>query len=115
MIIRIKNLKLRTIIGINDWERRERQDVIINIEMEINGIKAVKTDNIQDTIDYKAITKKIIKEVSNSHFYLLDKLSDYILKVVMEEKQVKRAVVEVDKPHALRYADSVSVLCSAER
>lgn len=115
MIVRIKNLRLRTIIGTNDWERKELQDVIINVDMELYEKKVTETDRIQDTVNYRTITKRIIKEVEQSQFFLLDKLAGHVLQIVMEEKKVKKANVEVDKPNALRFADSVSVCCSAER
>ena len=114
MIIRIKNLRLRTIIGIYDWERTELQDVIINAEIEFDGAKATSSDNIQDTIDYKTINKKIIEMVESSKFFLLEKLADTILKIIMEDKKVIKAKVEVDKPGALRFTDSVSIECSTK-
>ena len=115
MIIRIKNLRLRTIIGVKHWERRKTQDVIINVEMEFDGSKVAESDNINDTINYKTIKNRIVEEVEKSRFYLLDRLASHVLKVVMEDEKVQRATVEVDKPNALRFADSVSVSCSAER
>lgn len=115
MIIRVKNLRLRTVIGINDWERKDIQDVVINLEIEYDGTKAADSDRIEDGVNYRAITKRVIREVEESEFHLLDALANRILRVVMEEKNVHRATVEVDKPQALRFADSVSVSCSAER
>jgi len=113
MNIRIKNLKLRTIIGINDWERVEKQDVVINMEVELDRIKAMDTDRIEDTVNYKSLTKQIISEVEQSKFFLLEKLAHHILQVLLKDKKIKRATVEIDKPSALRSADSVSVCCSA--
>ncbi len=115
MIARIKNLRIRTIIGIFNWERSNKQDVVFNIELEFNGRKATKSDNIEDTVDYKTLTKRIVSEVEQSQFYLLEKLADHVLKIIMENPNVLRAIVEVDKPHALRFADSVSIICTAEK
>jgi FolB domain-containing protein len=115
MLIRIKNLTLKTIVGVNAWERRESQDVLINVEMEVDGEKAVETDSLEHTADYKKITKRIIREVERSKLYLLESLAQRILNAVMEESRVLKAKVEVDKPRALRFAESVSVVCSAER
>ena len=115
MIIHIKNLRLRTIIGIYDWERENKQDVVINIKLQFDGRKAAETDDIHETIDYKHITKQIINEVENSQYYLVEKLAESILEIIMTNKKVQKASVEVDKPHALRFADSVSITCSAER
>jgi len=115
VIIQIKNLRLRAVIGLNAWEREVQQDLIINIRMEFQGRQAAQTDDIQDTVDYKAIKRRIMAEVEKSHYHLLEALAAHTLDLVMEEKKVLKATVEVDKPHALRFADSVSVSCSAER
>ena len=108
-IIQITDLHLRTIIGINDWERREKQDILINILIEYDATKAAKSDKLQDTIDYKAITKEIIKKVEESKYKLLEKLVDMILGIVLKHPLVEMATVKVDKPQALRFARSVSV------
>ncbi|MBN2031626.1 dihydroneopterin aldolase [bacterium] len=115
MVIRIKNLRLRTIIGINDWERNEIQDVVLNVEIVFDGNRVVETGHLVDTVDYKKMKKRIIKQVENSKFYLLDKLAGHVLNIVMEDEKVVRATVEIDKPQALRFADSVSICCSGRR
>jgi len=109
MVINIKNLRLRTVIGINEWERKILQDVIINIALTFNGQKAAASDKIEDTLNYKKLTKMIISEVEKSDYYLLEKLADHILSLIMQDERVMKAVVEVDKPNALRFADSVSI------
>jgi len=115
MLIKIKDLRLRTIVGIFDWERTQKQDVVINAKIEFDGSQAAATDKIEDTVDYKAITKNVIELVESSQFFLVEKLCDEILGLIMADERVKRATVEVDKPHALRFADSVSITSSAER
>jgi D-erythro-7,8-dihydroneopterin triphosphate epimerase len=114
-IISVKNLRLRTIIGIFDYEREHKQDIVINMKILFDDSKAAATDNINDTVDYKKMTKKIIAEVEKSEFFLLEKLADFILKIIMEEEKIKTAKIKVDKPHALRYADSVSIVKIAKR
>lgn len=113
--IRITNLKLRTIIGINDWERECKQDIVINVTIDCDATKAAKSDTIEDAVDYKTLTKRIIKEVEASSFFLLEKLAKVILNIVMENSLVREAAVRVDKPLALRFADSVSVELSEKR
>ena len=113
--IKIKNLKLRTIIGINSWERDNKQDVIINVALDFDATRAAKSDKLTDTIDYKTITKQIIKEVETSRFFLLEKLTEKVLNIVLANKKVKAATVEIDKPQALRFSDSVSVTLSKKR
>ena len=113
--ITIENLRLRTIIGINDWERGTRQDVVINVELELAAGTVFTRDAIDETVDYKQLNKRIIEEVERSSFFLIEKLGDHLLMVVMEDRRVRRARVRVAKPGALRFTDSVSVECSAER
>jgi len=107
--IRITDLRLRTIIGTYDWERETKQEVVVNIVIDFDASKASVSDDLKDTLDYKAITEKIIKDMETSSFFLLEKLGRSILDIVMENVLVSEASVRVDKPNALRFADSVSV------
>jgi D-erythro-7,8-dihydroneopterin triphosphate epimerase len=109
MIIRIKNLRLRAIVGVNPWERTEPQAVIINLEVEFDGQEAARSDNLEDTIDYRTISKKVIELVENSQYQLIETLAGNVLRTVMEDKRICRARVEVDKPNAVKSADSTSV------
>lgn len=115
MIIRIKNLRVNTIIGIQDWERQGEQEVVVNLALEFDGSAAAASDDIADAVDYKALKWRIIESVRQSRFFLLERLAQHVLDVVMAEPKVLSATVEVDKPHALRFADSVSVTASARR
>jgi D-erythro-7,8-dihydroneopterin triphosphate epimerase len=115
MLIQIKNLRLRTVVGVYSWERKELQDIIINVSIEFDGSKASCSDNIKETIDYKTMKKEIVSAVESSSFQLLESLSNHILELIMRNTLVNRACVEIDKPHALRFADSVSVRSCAER
>ncbi|MBI5150428.1 MAG: dihydroneopterin aldolase [Candidatus Omnitrophica bacterium] len=107
--IRITNLRLRTLIGTNDWERETQQDVVFNITLDYDAAKAVAGDDLRETVDYKALTKQIIREVEASRFFLLEKLAGRVVEIVTAHPAVRGAVVRVDKPQALRFADSVSV------
>lgn len=115
MLISIKNIRLRTIIGINTWEREKKQDIIINMKIEFDGSKPGQSDDIQDTLDYKSITKSVIDFAENSSFYLIEKLATEIIDMVMANPMVQYISVEIDKPHALRFADSVSITSSRKR
>ena len=109
MIIKIENLRLRTIVGVFDWEKEKKQDVVVNIEMEFDGTNAAKTDSLDDTVDYKSLNKRVIEFVENGNFNLLESMVTGIGKIIMEDKRIKRATVKADKPKALRFADSVSL------
>ena len=115
MIIRIKDLKLRTIIGCNDWEREKKQNIVINIVIETIDAGAVRSDDLKDSVDYREITKRIIEAVEKTKFQLLERLAGFILDIVMKGERIKGATVEVDKPHALRFSESVSVELTAKR
>lgn len=112
MKVRIKNLRLRTIIGLYDWEREQKQDLVINVEFEFDGRTAGASDSLADAVDYKQLCKRIIAEVEASSFFLLEALAARLLALVLEDRRVLSATVEVDKPGALRFADSVSVTAS---
>ena len=108
--IRVKNLLIRTYIGFNPEELVNKQDVIINLEIETDiPDHALEADEPIDIFDYKTITKKIIALVQDGQFKLLEVLTKNILDLIMADEKVKWARVEVDKPHALRFAESVSM------
>ncbi len=115
MIIKIENLRLRTIVGIYDWEKKAKQDLIINVELQFDGRKASKSDCIDDTVDYKTMNKKIIDFVESGDFNLLERIAGGIANIAFENNAVTRAAVKVDKPGALRFADSVSITEIKER
>jgi D-erythro-7,8-dihydroneopterin triphosphate epimerase len=109
--IKVKNLLLRTYIGFNPEELVNKQDVIINFEIETDiSHQALEVDEPVDILDYKTITKKVIALVQDGRFKLLEVLTQKILDLILEDKKVKWARVEVDKPHALRFAESVSLV-----
>jgi len=108
-IINIKNLRLRTLIGFNPEERVKKQDVVLNIEIKYSIDTGVLQDNVDDALNYKVITKKVIKHVEQGQFLLLEKLVSDVLAVCSEHPSVQFARVTIDKPHALRFADSVSL------
>jgi len=113
--IRIKNLRLRTYIGIKEEEIRNRQDVVINAVIRYRADKAVAFNHIEQALNYRTITKQVIAHVEENRFLLLERMTREVLDLVMAHEPVLTAQVEIDKPHALRFADSVSVTLSATR
>lgn len=114
-IIRIKRLLLRTYIGFNDKEIREKQDVIINMTIDVDLSQAIENDVVDGSYNYKIITKNIIELVQSRKFKMLETLTQTVLDEIMKHKKVRFARVEVDKPYALRFAESVSVELEASR
>ena len=107
--IQIKDLHLRTIIGINEEERRDRQDVLINIVLHADTQAAGASDDIDDAVNYRTITKRVIKLVEESRFYLVEKMAAEIAAICLEDPRVEEVSVRVEKPGALRFARSVGV------
>jgi len=113
--IQISNLRLRTYIGFNPEEKTKQQDVIVNAEIHYRADPAFSSDDQRDALNYKLITKRMIRHIENGRFQLLEKLTADLLAIAAESDRVSYAEVRVDKPHALRFADSVSVTLSADR
>ncbi len=111
----IRDLRVRCIIGINDDERLEKQDVIINIAIYADLSKAGKSDKAEDTIDYKALKKSILSMVESSHYFLLEALAQAIADLCLQNPAVEEVTVSVDKPYALRFARSVAVEITRKR
>ena len=107
--INIRNLRLRTLIGFNPDERLKKQDVVLNIEINYGIDNAVLQDNIEEALNYKVVTKKVIEHVEQGQFLLLEKLVSDVLSICSEHPGVRSSRVTIDKPHALRFADSVSL------
>jgi len=113
--IRIKNLRLRTYVGINEDEIQNQQDILVNVVIGYAADRAVQFNRIEEALNYRTITKEIIAHVEGGRFALLERLTKELLEIVMHYEQVEVAEVEVDKPHALRFSDSVSVTLSARK
>lgn len=113
--IRVKDLRLRTYIGIKEDEILNKQDILINLTIIYPAVEAVRDNVIDQALNYRTITKAIIQHVEENRFALLERLTQEILDLVMAHKAVRYAEVEVDKPHALRFAESVSITLAAHR
>ena len=98
--IRVKDLRLRTFIGINEDEILNKQDVLINLTILYAAQEAVRDNDIDHALNYRTITKAIIAHVEGNRFALLERLTQEILDLVMANASVLYAEVEVDKPHA---------------
>lgn len=111
----IRDLALRCIIGIYPEERREKQDVVINVEMHCDLRRAGKSDDLNDTVDYKSIKKAILRLVEQSHFQLIEAMAEKIAAIALGDEKIKTVVVTVDKPGALRFAKSSAVEITRSR
>ena len=109
-VIYIKDLRIKTIIGIFDWERKVKQEVSIDMEFPFDCKRDSETDSIEDTTDYKAITKAVIKYVEDSSFQLQETLAENIAELVKRDFGVKSIKLRVSKPGALRGAKDVGLI-----
>lgn len=115
MIICIKNLRVSSILGVYEEERRAERDIIINIRLEYDARQAIESDALEDALDYKEIRDRIVNFVEGTQFKLLEKLADGIVRELIRDARIRRLHLEVDKPHALRLAESVSAILEWER
>lgn len=107
--ILIRNLLLRAIIGVNDDERCNLQDVVLNITLETDTRAAGASDRLQDTVNYRTIAKQVTAHVEASSYYLVEKLAAEVARLCLGHEGVQSVTVRVEKPGALRFAESVGV------
>lgn len=109
-IIEIDNLRLRCMIGFSEHERKDKQDVVISLRIGTDMRLAGKTDNPDDTFNYRTVTKAIIRHVEESTYYLVEKLAAEIARICVVDYHAPYVQVRVHKPGALRFSDSVGVV-----
>lgn len=109
-IIYISELKIETVIGIYDWERRVKQTICIDLEMGTDIAKAANSDQIDDTLNYKAVAKRLISFVESSEFELVEALAERIAEIVMTEFNVPWLKLRLAKPGAVRGSKDVGVI-----
>ena len=109
-IVYIRELRIETIIGIYEWERRIRQSVVLDLEMAADIARAAATDNIADALNYKAVAKRVIAFVEASQFQLVETLAERVAEIVLEEFGVAWLRLRVNKEGALRGARDVGVV-----
>ena len=114
-VIFIDDLLVRCIIGIHDWERKARQDVLVNIELAVDTAPAGASDDFADAVDYRAMAKRVIEAVEASAFQLVEALAEEIAGLCLEDDRVEAVRVRVEKPGAIRFARSVGVTIERER
>jgi dihydroneopterin aldolase/D-erythro-7,8-dihydroneopterin triphosphate epimerase len=113
--IHIRDLGVRCVVGIYPEERREKQDVIINVTLHTDLRAAGRTDRIEDTLDYKGIKKRIVAMVEQCSPFLIERLAECVAQICLEDPRVHRVDVTVDKPGAMRFARSVAVEIARKR
>ncbi|MBF0096628.1 MAG: dihydroneopterin aldolase [Magnetococcales bacterium] len=107
--IKIRDLHLRCVIGIQEWERHTVQDVRIQVLLHLDLAAAGRTDRIEETVNYKTLSKAIIALTEQSHFFLVEALAEQVAQLCLQDKRIAKVKVTVEKPGALRFARSVGV------
>ena len=109
-IVFIHDLQIETVIGIFDWERKIRQKISLDIEMATDISKAAKSDDIDDTLSYKSVAKRLIEFVEQSEYELVEALAEKICSIVIDEFAVPWIKLTLHKPGAVRGSKSVGVI-----
>jgi dihydroneopterin aldolase len=109
-IIYLHDLKIECIIGIWEWERRIKQTIILDLDMAADIRRAAATDHIDDTLNYKAVAKRLIDFVGNSQFQLVETLAEKVAETLLAEFELKWIRVRVNKKGAVRGAGDVGIV-----
>src|SRR3989344_561481 len=109
-IVYLHDLKVDCVIGIFDWERRIRQTLYIDLDMAVDIKRAAASDRVEDTLDYKAVAKRVMGFVGDSQFQLVETLAEKIAALVLSEFKVSWVRVRINKKGAVRNADAVGVI-----
>lgn len=105
----INNLLARGIIGVHDWERSRPQNILINITMFTDTRHAAQTDDLDDCINYSTMSKKLLAHAETVNRLTVEALANDLAMVCLEEQAVQKVIVRVEKPGAVRFAESVGV------
>ena len=109
-IVFINDLRIETIIGIYDWERKVKQTISLDLEMGTDISRSAETDAIEDTLNYKAVAKRLIAFVGDSEYQLVETLAEKIAEIVLAEFDVPWLKLTVHKPGAVRGSRDVGVI-----
>lgn len=109
-IVFIRELQIETVIGIYDWERKVRQMISLDIDMATDIHKAATTDNIDDTLSYKTVAKRLIEFVEQSDYELVEALAEQICAIIIDEFNVPWVKLTLSKPGAVRGSRAVGVI-----
>ena len=109
-IIYLRDLRIDTVIGIYDWERRMKQTIVLDIEMATDIRQAANTDNIEDTLNYKDVAKRIMTFVGDSEFELVEALAEKITEIILTEFNTSWVRLTLNKKGAVRGVRDVGVI-----
>ena len=105
----IKNLSARGIIGVNDWERVKKQEILINAILFADFHQAGENDKIQDCVNYRTISKLLLAHAEKAARFTVESLAEDLARICLQQPKVERVIIRVEKPGAIRFAESVGV------
>lgn len=105
----VRDLRVRGIIGINDWERQKLQEILINLTLHVDCRPGGNSDDVEDALNYRTLTKAVIAYVESSRHFLVEALAAAIARICVVDFGAEEVMVRVEKPGALRFAESVGV------
>jgi dihydroneopterin aldolase len=109
-LVFIEDLRIQTVIGVFDWEREITQTISLDMKMAFDISKAAASDDIADTLDYKAVSKRLIQFVEGSEFQLVEALAEHCANIVLSEFPVGWVYLKLSKPGAVRGSSAVGVI-----
>ena len=111
----VEGLEARCVIGIFDWERKIKQRILIDLTIPTDVRRAARRDRIKDAVNYKALVKRILKDVGKSRFYLVESLAESVARLALKEFKLREITVRISKPGAIRGAKNVGVEVARHR
>ncbi|MBN1451071.1 MAG: dihydroneopterin aldolase [Anaerolineales bacterium] len=111
----ISDLVARGIIGVNDWEREKRQEILINITLYTDLHKAGESDDIRDTVNYSSVAKKVLAQAESARRLTVEALAADLARLCLGEAGVQKVRIRVEKPGAVRFSRSVGVEIEREK
>lgn len=105
----INNLRIHAILGVREWERETPQEILVSVALEADTRPAAASDRVEDSVDYSTLAKEIRAHVERARRFTVEALAEDIAQICLRRPQVRRVVVRVEKPGAVKEADSVGV------
>ena len=106
----IRGLKAKAVIGVFDWEKQIRQNLVLDLDLRADVARTAASDALEDAVDYKAISQRVVEFVEDSQFQLVESMAEAVARIVREEFAVSWVRVRISKPFAVRTAQEVGVV-----
>lgn len=111
----LRDMTVYGIVGVNPDERVERQPLLLNVELGCDLAAPCRSDRLEDTINYKSLQDRIVREVESSQYLLIERLAQRVAELCLEESRVQTVTVTLDKPRALRFTRAAGVRITRSR